>query len=93
MSRYYNPAFIPGAVPGALRKYDLPDLAANIAPRKLFIYGVTDGMGSIKDITGINKDIGIIKKAYKQHNSSKNLLILTEQSDSSKYDILLEWLQ
>ncbi|HUX58593.1 MAG TPA: acetylxylan esterase [Bacteroidales bacterium] len=92
MSRYYNPLFIPGTVPGALREYDLPDLAANLAEGKLFIAGVTDGFGSTKDISGINKDLGIIKKAYRQHNSNENLIILTGNSLSSKYDILLDWL-
>jgi len=92
MARYYNPQFIPGTVPGALMEYDLPDLAASLAPGKLFIAGVTDGFGSTNDTAGINKDIGIIKKAYQQHNSNENLIILTGNSLSSKYDILLDWM-
>ncbi len=93
MSRYYNNVYIPGTVPGALTKYDLPDLIASIAPCKLFIYGITDGMGSTKDTSVINKDLGIIKKAYSLHKSNENLVILPMNSFSRKYDILLEWMK
>jgi len=93
MSRYYNPLFIPGTVPGALREYDLPDLAAKLAPHKLFISGVTDGSGGVNDTSGINKDLGIIKKAYQLQNANKNLIILTGNSSSNKYDILFDWIK
>jgi hypothetical protein len=33
MNREYNPDFIHAAVAGALEAYDLPDLAASLAPR------------------------------------------------------------
>lgn len=35
MNRFYISAFIPSTVPGAIQAYDLPDLAANLAPRML----------------------------------------------------------
>ncbi len=46
MNRFYNPQFILSTVPGALRAYDLPDLAASFAPRRLFISGTIDGNGN-----------------------------------------------
>jgi hypothetical protein len=45
MNRFYNPKFVHSVVPGALKAYDLPDLAASLAPRKLLMAGITDGSG------------------------------------------------
>ncbi len=64
MNHFYNSSFIPGVVPGALKAYNLPDLAASLAPRKLMMAGVTDGHGKNTDTENINKDHDIIKIAY-----------------------------
>lgn len=93
LRRFYNPLFIPGTVPGALRKYDLPDLAAAIAPRKLFMAGVTDGSGSIADTSSINKDLAIIKSSYQYLKAEGQLIILTGKSIDNKYDVLMEWIK
>src|SRR5690606_34515804 len=45
-SRFYHPRFIHSFVPGALQAYDLPDLAASLAPRKLAVIGMVDGAGN-----------------------------------------------
>jgi hypothetical protein len=44
-SRFYHSPFISGAVPGALKSYDLQDLAFALAPRKLMIAGFISGTG------------------------------------------------
>ena len=64
MNRFYRPVFVHSLVPGALTAYDLPDLAASLAPRKLMMAGVTDGDGNASDNEKINKDLSIIKTAY-----------------------------
>jgi cephalosporin-C deacetylase-like acetyl esterase len=71
----YNPFYILSAVPGALQKYDLPDLAASFAPRKLVIAGAIDGMGSRKDTDGLNRDLKVIRAAYERQNASASLVI------------------
>jgi len=93
MRRYYNPSFITSAVPGALTKYDLPDLAASIAPRKLFLADISDGDGGLDDTAGINKDLGIIKKGYQLRNANENLIILTGNSIDKDFDIIFEWIK
>jgi len=93
MNRFYNPHFVPGSVPGALRKYDLPDLAASIAPRKLFIAGVTDGAGLYSDSADINKDFEIIKNSYKRHNAIEQLMILSGNLAYNQLDIVVEWIK
>ncbi|HAQ19173.1 MAG TPA: hypothetical protein DCR40_08075 [Prolixibacteraceae bacterium] len=68
LNRFYKPSFILNTVPGALKAYDLPDLAASLAPRKLLMSGVTDGNGKNMDIESIHTDLAIIKTAYQYRN-------------------------
>ena len=84
MNRFYDPVFIPGTVPGALKEYDLPDLAASIAPRKMYISGIRDGSGNMADSERIKKDIDIIKAGYKLRNAESNLKIITGESGESE---------
>ncbi len=79
MNRFYNPAFIHGAVPGALKAYDLPDLAAAIAPRKLMLVNVVDGTNNLADMKGINEDLSAIKNAYQYRNALLSLFIESGQ--------------
>ena len=93
MNHYYNSSFIPGVVPGALKAYDLPDLAASLAPVKLLIAGVTDGNGKNTDTESINKDLAVIKIAYKNKKAEEELNIVSLKSDEKPYEILTEWIK
>ncbi len=84
MNRNYNTRFILSTVPEALTRYDLPDLAAAFAPRKLFIAGMTDGNGSSFNL---NNDTDIIKSEYLRRNAGERLNI---QPDLSGID---DWLK
>lgn len=59
-SRIYRPELIQGAVAGATGVYDLPDLAASLAPRKLLIAGEMD-------------DASLIQKIYRQQQAEDKL--------------------
>ena len=65
MNRFYDPKFVLSMVPGALKAYDLPDLAASLAPRKLLMANVTDGNSKSTDVESISKDLDLIKIAYR----------------------------
>jgi cephalosporin-C deacetylase-like acetyl esterase len=45
LNRYYRPELVHAVVPGALREYDLPDLAATLAPRGLLLLNAIDQWG------------------------------------------------
>ena len=60
-----------------LKAYDLPDLAAAFAPRRLFISGTVDGNGDAADNSD---DLEIIRSAYKNRNAEDRLKIVTEGS-------------
>lgn len=67
--QYYNLDFIEGAVPFALTAYDLPDLAASLAPRKLLISDTTDGSDStIQQKSAWNK-FDFVKSTYQKNKA------------------------
>lgn len=63
-SRYYRLDYIESAVPGVLSAYDLPDLAACVAPRKLWLAGVKDGTGAVCPPETIAVEMHVAKTAY-----------------------------
>jgi hypothetical protein len=91
MNHFYTSSFIHGVVPGALKAYDLPDLEATLAPRKLLMAGVTDGYGKSSDNESVNKDLDIIKIAYKNKNADGQLDIESLKPDEKPFNIFMEW--
>jgi hypothetical protein len=93
MNMFYNPKFVHSLVPGALKAYDLPDLAASLAPRKLLMAGVTDGNSNINDLESINKDLDIIKYAYTFRNADRQLNIISGKQPEKLIDLYMEWIK
>lgn len=91
-NHFYNSAFIHSTVPAALEVYDIPDLAAALAPRKLLLAGVTDGNSKISDQEAINKDLNVIKSSYQQKNSSAQLIIVTGGNLENLQVLYKDWL-
>jgi pimeloyl-ACP methyl ester carboxylesterase len=87
MNRFYNHSYIQSAVPGALKSYDLPDLAASIAPARLIIAGIKDGSGKTDDVDGIIEATGIIRNSYNRKNAADQLTLLPEKSDEEVYEL------
>jgi hypothetical protein len=58
-----------------LESYDLPDLAASLAPRVLMLVNVVDGTGAADDREKIDKDLSVIRNAYRDKNLSGSLII------------------
>ena len=93
MNRFYNSAFIHSAVPGALKAYDLPDLAASLSPRKLLMAGVTDGNGKSTDVESINKDLAIIRTAYQNKKADGQLNIVAGELIEKPFNLFMEWIK
>jgi hypothetical protein len=89
MNQFYCPCFVQNLVPGALTAYDLPDLAASLAPRKLILEGTTDASGKRTNQQSISKDIEVIKNAYHLKNADKQLIISEDGGNLS--GVLSEW--
>ena len=93
VSRLYNPAFVPSLVPGALRSYDLPDLAATIAPRKLMLVDVTDGTGNTGNPNGIKEDLQVIRAAYHYWKADGQLKIIKGQLPQELGSLYNSWIK
>jgi hypothetical protein len=91
-NRFYNSSFIHNAVPGVLQAYDLPDLAACLAPRKLLMAGLTDALGKPLTADAV-EDLSIISAAFKNNNSADQLKVVLEVSDGKLTDLMTEWIK
>jgi hypothetical protein len=81
MNRYYDPGLHISAVAGSIGVYDLPDLAASLAPRRLLMTGITDGTGRWAESQDDENDISAIQTAYDAENSTDQLTIIPGQED------------
>jgi hypothetical protein len=72
-AKYYQARFIHGAVPGMLRHYDLPMLAASLAPRKLLMSDPVDGEGNSHG-QNIERDLSVIRSAYTKYEKPGRLI-------------------
>ena len=93
MNQYYKPHFIPVTVAGSLTAYDLPDLAASLAPRDLLMVNVTDQNGKRAEPELLERDLRVVRKAYSAMGSKENITIRNWEAYQSIDDIFSEWLQ
>lgn len=93
MNRYYNSGFIYGSVPGALKAYDLPDLLASFAPRKLLLTGITDSLGKPVHFDSIEMDMHMVKESYINSNAIGNLTIQAGGSSEGPERLFSEWIK
>ncbi len=92
-NRYYKPEFIHNIVPAVLKAYDLPDLAASLAPRRLLMTGITDGNGKkLENETG-SRDLKIIRDGYKLKNAEGELIIAFPDPADKTFDLLRDWIK
>lgn len=92
MSARYDPAFLYSTVPNSLASYDLPDLAASLAPRQLLMINVTDGNGSRPDQSSPEDDLSVIRNAYQQKQTGAHLQIITDAVATTFKQHLKNWI-
>ena len=71
----YNPEFIPFTVAGALPHYDLPDLSAAFAPKKMMIIQEKDGVDNT-----FSWRFDVVKKQYVFKGKQTNFSIVSNDS-------------
>jgi len=91
MDKDYHAGFLHSTVAGSIGVYDLPDLAASLAPKDLLIAGVTDAGGNSNNDAGIVNDLSVIKAAYRRTVPNK-LQIVSEGIVSQLADQLKKWM-
>lgn len=93
MNRFYHPGFIYSTVSGALKVYDIPDIAASLAPRKLMMAGITDGNRQYNNKENIEKDLVIIKTAFETSKAEDQLNIITGELIEKPFHLYMEWIE
>ena len=91
-NKLYESRFVYGVVPGALTAYDLPDLAASLAPAGLWITGATDACGECNS-ERVKIDLDIIKKGYQLQNAEDRLKIVDNDLVGLAGDWVEKWLK
>ncbi|NBC04508.1 MAG: prolyl oligopeptidase family serine peptidase [Bacteroidetes bacterium] len=91
-TKYYGTGFTAVAVPGSMQFYDLPDLAASLAPGKLLMLNPVNGANSSADEVDITKDMRVIHSAYDRANVPDNFTITSPQTEDEIFESLEEWI-
>lgn len=89
-NRFYNPHYILSSIPGAIKEYDLPDLASAFAPGKIMIASPVGANGESLDNAGIKMDFETIKASYSAVNSEKQIIMTQGELN---YNIFFEWIK
>jgi len=91
--RFYNPGFVFSLVPGALTAYDLPDLAASLAPAKLSVAGITDANNQPVSEKDKNIDWEVVKNAYHSKKAEGQFEFLPDSTTEDPDVLFKEWLK
>ncbi len=81
LNKFYNTGFAGNAVAGALNSYDLPDLIACIAPRKIALVDLKDQMKQTAGNGLVEEELAFPEKVYTRKNVPKNINILPATND------------
>lgn len=89
----YDPKFIQSTVAGVIGKYDLPDLAAILAPRRLMIYKPLDGEGICSESKDLKNDLALIQRSYQTLSVSNECQFILPESNETLESAFLDWLR
>lgn len=90
---FYENAWIPESVPGSLKAYDLPDLAAAFAPNKLWMVNTENHLGNPVDQEQLENEYDFVKKEYNQRGMESNFVMSSIDMGDSWERVLDRWLE
>ncbi len=93
LNKFYDTELTNCFVAGALTAYDLPDLAAVLAPGKLNLINMRDGESKFIEMDKENSDIELIKTAWQQKNVGRQLHIVKENSAEKMFEQFLRHIE
>ncbi|MGH9340375.1 MAG: alpha/beta hydrolase [Acidobacteriota bacterium] len=91
-SRFYEVSF-EHLVPNALTAYDLPDLEASLAPRKLLMINVQGPLLTTADSSDLDSQLQVVRKAYSARNADEHLRIHQGLFPDQIEQTLTAWLE
>ncbi len=92
-SRRYPLPYLQSAVPAALTAYDLPDLAACLAPRKLLLADACDGSGARADAAAVARETEVIVRAFAASGDPARFSVFRSDAQQSLTQALADWLK
>jgi hypothetical protein len=92
-SRVYPLPFLQASVPAALTAYDLPDLAACLAPRRLLLANPCEGSGRPAEADTVGQETAVITRAYSLSGDAARFVLLSQDAGVSLSQALSAWLK
>jgi len=92
MNRFYNTDFS-DTVANALTAYDLPDLAAALAPRPLLIVGPQDQLGAPAGKDQVERELRVVRAAYAHSGAAARFSTTSWEAFQGPDEVLSEWLR
>jgi hypothetical protein len=92
MNRFYNTDFS-DTVANALTAYDLPDLAAALAPRPLLIVGPQDQLGAAAGKEQVERELRVVRAAYVHSGAAARFSTTRWEAFQGPDEVLGEWLR
>lgn len=91
-NEFYKAEYLHSLVPGALLHYDLSDLAASLAPKKLMMINLKNSRGD--DVDGVMQyePVSRLVQAYRSSGSLQNLKITENSQEHEIIDLVVEFL-
>lgn len=91
MNRHYTVPFWL-TVPNVLNGYDLPDLAASLAPRKLWMVEIQDQLGRRTGSELVEREMAVVKEAYGRAEAGAEFEVLNMEPFDDLKAVLSGWL-
>lgn len=92
-TRFYNSALVPHLVAGTAGKYDLPDLMANLAPRRILLVNPRLADYSFATNEQITKELDYPDKIYMKEGSDMNFKVIPWGKTTDPVNQILLWYQ
>lgn len=92
LNRFYKPKLMRTAVGGMLQYYDLDDLYAGIAPRKLLLLNITDHFGDVISPRIAKNELAKTLSAY-EGKQAGNFTIKQADDEAAVHKLLIEWIK
>ncbi|MDX1618706.1 MAG: hypothetical protein R3224_07955, partial [Balneolaceae bacterium] len=90
--RIYNSDWVHSLVAGALAEYDLPDLGALVAPRRLLYLNSVDGTGDKLPAAQAEISLGVVTNSFQEANNLHNLGIESAATESAMKEVIRNWI-
>lgn len=89
----YDSRFIPASVAGALTSYDLPDLAAALAPRKLLLVNPVDQAGKPAAPAEVDREYAVTRTSYDTGSTAQRFKVIRSETGETNWNEVLQWMK